>query len=131
MLSSRRTDTAIAFITRSGVSLVNEFLRAYPDASAPLVASVRFPTDLQELARLADEFENTVYLHLGFEKPREKKADRAQFHSKVVLFELEGDERCAIVGSHNWTQCGLEGLNLEAGVVYSSRSAVMKGSCGG
>ena len=82
-----------------------------------LVASVRFPTDLRELANLEDDFPGTVFLHTGFQAPVEKGADRGQFHSKVALLELDDSERCVILGSHNWTGSALHGHNMEAGVI--------------
>jgi len=58
-----------------------------------------------------------VRLHLGFKTPEELGADRGQFHSKVVLVELDATERCIIIGSHNWTGNALLGYNLEAGMI--------------
>jgi hypothetical protein len=52
-----------------------------------------------------------------FKTPKEPDADRGQFHSKVVLIEYEGDARCIVVGSHNWTANALQGFNLEAGMI--------------
>ncbi len=81
------------------------------------MASVRFPTDLKELAKLEDDYPGTVFLHTGFQTPKEDRADRGQFHSKVVLLEMDGAERCIVLGSHNWTANALEGYNLEAGMI--------------
>lgn len=38
-------------------------------------------------------------------------------HTKLLLFDLPGDEAELWVGSHNWTQRALEGPNLEASLV--------------
>ena len=114
---ARRVDAAVAFVTRSGVALVRQYLRSHGLGSARLVASVRFPTDLVELANLEEAFPGTVFLHTGFQTPQEEKAERGQFHSKVVLIERDQTERCIVIGSHNWTQNALEGHNLEAGVI--------------
>lgn len=117
MLGALRLDVAVAFVTRRGVALLRRCLKAHSAGSARLVASVRFPTDLRELANLEDDFPGTVFLHTGFETPQEKGADRGQFHSKVALLELGDTERCIVLGSHNWTENALYGHNMEAGMI--------------
>ena len=117
VLGARRVDAAVAFVTRSGVAFLRQYLKSHPSGKARLVASVRFPTNLQELANLEDDYPGTVFLHTGFQLPVEDDGDRGQFHSKVVLLEMPGKERCIVVGSHNWTQNALEGYNMEAGII--------------
>ena len=94
----------MAFVTRPGVAFLRQYLKTHPPGTARLVASVRFPTNLRELANLEDDYPGTVFLHTGFQTPIEKGGDRGQFHSKIVLLEMAGTERCIILGSHNWTQ---------------------------
>lgn len=117
VLGARRVDAAVAFVTRPGVAFLRQYLKTHPSGKARLVASVRFPTNLPELANLEDDYRGTVFLHTGFQAPLEKDGDRGQFHSKVVLLEMPGTERCIFVGSHNWTQNALQGLNMEAGMI--------------
>ncbi len=117
LLAARRLDAAVAFVTRPGVALLRQYLKTHRPGAAQLVASVRFPTDLRELANLEDDFPGTVFLHTGFQAPVEKGADRGQFHSKVALLELDDSERCVILGSHNWTGGALHGHDVEAGVI--------------
>ena len=117
VLGARRLDAAVAFVTGPGVALLRQYLKTHPPGNARMVASVRFPTDLRELANLEDDYPGTVFLHTGFQTPIEKDADRGQFHSKVALLELDGTERCVILGSHNWTGNALHGHNMEAGVI--------------
>jgi len=117
MLNARKVDAAVAFVTQPGVALLRQYFKSHPPGSARLVASVRFPTDLVELANLEDDYPGTVFLHTGFQRPVEKNADRGQFHSKVVLLELGGADVCIILGSHNWTGNALHGHNMEAGVI--------------
>ena len=62
-------------------------------------------------------YPGTVFLHTGFQTPIEEGGDRGQFHSKIVLLEMAGTERCIILGSHNWTQNALQGYNMEAGMI--------------
>jgi HKD family nuclease len=115
LLGARRVGAAVAFVTRSGVAFLRQYLKTHPSGKARLVASVRFPTNLQALANLQDDYPGTVFLHTGFQAPLEKDGDRGQFHSKVVLVEMPGTERCIVVGSHNWTQNALQGYKRSHG----------------
>ena len=117
VLGARRVDAAVAFVTRPGVAFLRQYLKTHSLGTARLVASVRFPTDIQELANLEDDYPGTVFLHTGFQTPIESGADRGQFHSKVVLLEMDGKERCIVLGSHNWTANALQGYNMEAGMI--------------
>lgn len=114
---AKRLDAAVAFVTRGGAVVLREFISAQGPQNARLVASVRYPTDLVELIRLADAMPERVFIHTGFKTPEEDKADRGQFHSKVVLIEHDGNDRSLLIGSHNWTENALHGHNLEAGVI--------------
>lgn len=107
----------MAFVTRPGAAFLHQYLKTHPSGKARLIASVRFPTSLSDLANLEDDYPGTVFLHTGFQFPIENYGDRGQFHSKVVLLEMADTERCIIVGSHNWTQNALQGHNMEAGIL--------------
>ena len=115
---AKRVDAAIAFVTRGGTGALRELLHSASPPEVRLVASVRFPSDLEELDRLSQKPGCSVWIHTGFRNPKEENADRGQFHSKLVLIERDGDERVVVVGSHNWTENALRGYNLEAGVVF-------------
>jgi HKD family nuclease len=114
---AQRIDAAIAFVTRRGTAVLRELLEQTNPPRVRLVASVRFPTNLDELQRLEHRLPGHVWIHTGYQEPLEERADRGQFHSKIVLAELDGDERIIVVGSHNWTENALCGHNLEAGVI--------------
>lgn len=112
-----RVDVAVAFITAPGVIT---FLRLISNhgvkTNSRLVASVRWPTDIGALGRLARAIPNHVFIHQGYCHPQEKILDRAMMHSKVVYIEKKGGNADILVGSHNWTGNALEGNNLEASV---------------
>jgi hypothetical protein len=108
LAAAHRVDAAVAFVTRPGVALLREYLKTHARRSGRLIASVRFPTDLPALANLEDEFPGTVRLHLGFKKPEEAAAERGQFHSKVLLLEMDATSRCIVVGSAQRRRCGQE-----------------------
>ena len=88
VLAAPRVDAAVAFVTRPGIAFLRQYLKTRPSGKARLVASVRFPTNLPELANLEDDYRGTVFLHTGFQYPVEEDGDRGQFHSKVVLLEM-------------------------------------------
>ena len=60
LLGARKVDAAVAFVTRPGVTLLRQYLKTHPLGTARLVASVRFPTDLDELANLEEDYSGTV-----------------------------------------------------------------------
>lgn len=117
LASATRLEAAIAFVTPGGTTVLREFLKSAESGSARLVASVRFPTNILHLADLAERMPGHVFIHTGFKTPQEDKADRGQFHSKVVLVEYADNTRCIIIGSHNWTENASAGHNLEAGTI--------------
>lgn len=113
---ANRVDAAIAFVTKAGLLPFRTFLMKNLSSSR-LVVSVCFPTNLDELAKIASKMPGRLYLHLGAKEPREKKAERIKLHSKIILVENAGTARTIVIGSHNWTGLALSGGNLEAGVV--------------
>ena len=120
---ARRIDAAIAFVTARGCDLLRHLIALPTAPKTRFVASVRFPTNLQGLADIAGKFPGRVWIHTGYKEPHEAAAERGQFHSKLVVADLDGDERLVIVGSHNWTENALRGHNLEAGVILRCREA--------
>lgn len=113
---ARRIDAAVAFVTKHGTETLLKLLRQPSPPQVRLVVSVRFPTDIGALCRLEPRLNGNLFIHTGYQLPEEEHADRGQFHSKVVLIETNATERSILVGSHNWTECGLRGVNIEAGV---------------
>lgn len=120
---ARRVEAAIAFVSAYGVERWLELLQAPEPPEARLVVSVRFPTQLAALCRLEPRMAGNLFIHTGYDEPLEKYADRGQLHSKVVLIDYGNGECAAVVGSHNWTEYGLRGVNLEAGVVIHCGSS--------
>jgi HKD family nuclease len=110
-----RVDIAVAFVTDYGARTIREIAsKLKGGANVRLIVSALFPTDLASIKELAAQNVD-VWVHRG----RLNKAEELhwQFHSKVVFIEGEGQWRTIIVGSHNWTQNGLNGGNLEASLV--------------
>ncbi len=67
--SARHLDAAVAFVTTPGVAMLRQYLKAHTSATARLVASARFPTNLIALAHLEEDYPDTVFLHTGFQTP--------------------------------------------------------------
>jgi len=113
-------DIAVAFVSQAGAEAIQLIKDQLTDrVPVRLVVSVLFPTDLDAIARLAHRIE--VWIHLGYEEAEEKL--HGQFHSKILFIERSNQSRVIVVGSHNWTKNGLEGVNLEASLVVTCEEA--------
>ena len=106
----------MAFITQRGVELFQGLKPLDPRPDLRLVASVRWPSDLDALQKLAADWPGSVWLHLCGNSPRERAGDRFQMHSKIVYVEHPGQPVDAFIGSHNLTAAALDGINDEASV---------------
>ncbi len=116
--NAARVEIAAAFVTGPGV---RTFLRLVSGESvrrhSRVVASIRWPTNLDSLNELAQRIPGRVYLYRGMILPEEINHDRPLMHSKVVYIEHERSEDVDIlVGSHNWTAQALHGNNVEASI---------------
>lgn len=117
---SVHVQAAVAFVTKAGVDLVQD---AVPNTvPMRLVASVRWPTDLDALSTLAQRRPNSIWLHLAGADPEEVSADKYQMHSKALLLKYDGPAFRAFVGSHNLTSAALDGINLEATIEVETQS---------
>jgi hypothetical protein len=119
---ARRVEAAMAFVTRHGVERWLELFQQSKPPEARLVVSVRFPTDLAALCRLEPRMSGNLFIHTGYLEPHEQNAERGQFHSKLVLIDYVDGESAVVVGSHNWTENALCGINLEAGVILRGQT---------
>jgi hypothetical protein len=90
LAGAQRIDAAVAFVTRRGADLVRQLMALPGLPVIRLVASVRFPTNLSQLAELAGKLPRRVWIHLGYNQPQEALGDRGQFHSKLAMADLEG-----------------------------------------
>jgi hypothetical protein len=112
-----QVEAAVAFVTMPGV---RTFLKLVPKRSvrqkSRFVASIRWPTDLDALGKLAAKMPGRVYIHRGYFLPEEGNHDRSLMHSKTVYIESAQGDVHILVGSHNWTGQALDGNNLEASV---------------
>lgn len=110
---AHRVDIAMAFMTRHGVDFLSKAIeRSVPDTWR-LVVSVRWPTDLEAIAELAERYPSSIWIHLGGLSPEERKAERYQLHSKIIKTEDGVGNVDLFIGSHNWTAMALEGVNIE------------------
>lgn len=71
--------------------------------------------------------ENVALVHLGHTRRTDGKKNpferlRPMLHSKIYLFDMEGEQSTALIGSHNLTGFALRGLNGEAGVLLEGPS---------
>ncbi len=119
---ARRVEGAVAFVTRFGVERWLELLNLPDPSETRLVVSVRFPTALAELCRLEPKMAGKLFIHTGYSEPHEERADRGQFHSKIVVIEYGDGKAAVVIGSHNWTENALCGINMEAAVILRGQA---------
>ena len=123
LLTARRLDAAVAFVTRAGAALMRN----------SSIATRRAARDWSQACGFRPIFRNwrsfkTIFPErcscISVSRSRARKTPTGHsFTRKIALFELEGDNRCIVVGSHNWTGYGLEGGNLEAGVILRGQES--------
>ena len=109
-----RVRAAVAFMTGEGVNWVSKALAKNPGVDFKLLVSVRWPTNLAALAKLAEKRPDSVWLHLCGVLPKEVDGEVYQFHPKLLVAERADGAADVVVGSHNWTGMALHGLNQEA-----------------
>src|SRR5688500_5235303 len=81
------------------------------------------PTDVDALAALAAQGANLRVYYEGIPTytAGRRKEPPCLLHSKMLLFSAEDRTAELWVGSHNWTNRGLLGLNVEASLVVRLR----------
>jgi hypothetical protein len=92
---------------------------------------VHKPTNIDRICNLA---QNGARMLFHGKKIIEKKKPDGKtpslptnlLHSKILLFDLSGEEAELWVGSHNWTEYALGGINIETSLrVRLSRSSIL------
>lgn len=85
-----------------------------------LCVDIHLPTDIDILCDMKAAGAN-VYLHLLHPNPQpgDLKAQMPKYllHPKILLFDQPGQTRELWVGSHNWTNRAISGLNIEASLI--------------
>ena len=119
---AKNFDAAIAFVTKGGISFLRRELTNLDKIDWRIIVGVQMPTDLQELNKLAEDFPNRVWIHLGGKYPIEARSLRFQMHSKVILIKDELNVNHLFVGSHNFTKMALDGVNNEASIYIKSEN---------
>jgi hypothetical protein len=118
---ARSVHIAVAFVHERGVEEIAAILETCNTGSVSVIISVMFPTALNAISALVEKQKKRieeerfgVFIHLGNEHGCGDEPH--QFHSKLILIEYEKRSPVILVGSHNWTENGLDGHNLEASV---------------
>ena len=88
-----------------------------------ICVDIHLPTDLDELARLASRgAEVRIYcVEIPTRSENNKKEPPYLMHAKTLLFWMSGGTAELWVGSHNWTNRALLGLNVECTLVLRLR----------
>lgn len=75
------------------------------------------PTDVSKVCKLAASGAS-MYFHLEYvdEKNPPPNMPDHLLHSKVLLFDLPENKASILIGSHNWTNRALSGINIETSI---------------
>ncbi len=122
-LDSDKIRASIAFWTMSFqdiLSITNDtfMLRAMKSEDSYLCSDIQLPTNIEALAGLKQAGVD-VYLNFRRLVPTLKKATSSLglLHTKMILADKKDGTAEIWVGSHNWTQFALRGINTEISLV--------------
>ena len=107
---------AVAFCTKSGVSVLRNHVARLKKEGSFVVVSYNKPTDYYALAEIHKKAPDSVFVHYGAASPYEINFGNPLMHSKVVYAE-KGNDAQLWVGSHNLTGNAMLGLNYEAALL--------------
>ena len=96
-IKAQQLDIVVAFLTRHGVDFLEKQLALAKPKVWRLVVSIKWPTDLDRIANLAERYKGHVWIHLGGLTPTERKANRYQLHSKLIWLTLVSGKFLRIV----------------------------------
>jgi hypothetical protein len=107
-----RARFAVAYLTAKGATTMEPVIQAVEATRYGFgIVSVEWPTDIDELVRLAHRLPGKLFIHLGT-WPKSGKKDIGKLHCKIIYIDADSDARIQ-VGSHNWTDSALNGSNIE------------------
>lgn len=98
------------------------FLEKLANADSYMCVDISAPTDLDKLNDLVKYCQSNIYLHCVEFYPKETQSKEFQhlLHSKIILFNLPDGKAKLWLGSHNFTQFALSGLNFESSVLIET-----------
>jgi NgoFVII restriction endonuclease len=98
------------------------FLDKLAYADSYMCVDISTPTDLDKLNSLVKDYKSTIYLHCVEFYPKDAQSKEFQrlLHSKILLFKLPNGQAKIWLGSHNFTQFALSGLNFESSVLIET-----------
>ncbi len=116
----------VAFWT-IGIGQIEQFLGAaflekLAHTDSYMCVDISAPTDLDKLHDLVKYRQSNIHLHCVkfYPKGTQFKDLTYLLHSKIVLFNLPDGKAKLWLGSHNFTQFALSGLNFESSVLIET-----------
>lgn len=92
-------------------------LNALKKPNSYYCVDIQLPTNIRNLANHVNAGASEIYLHQYRLDPSVYNLNTNLLHSKIALFELKNNEVEIWIGSHNFTNYALSGINLEASTV--------------
>jgi hypothetical protein len=120
---AERLQAAVAFWTVAETLFEPSLTHVLRHENSFLAVDVHLPTDIEALASLAKAGANVrIYAEeIPTYSMNGRKDPPALLHTKMLLFSLNDGNAELWVGSHNWTNRAILGLNVEASLVVTLR----------
>lgn len=119
---ARAMRASVAFWTLPPGYLHENFGRLMQQADSFCCVDVHWPTSPEALALYYAEGARGFYLYCKeIYQTGKLQARHNLLHTKMLVLDMPGGEAEIWVGSHNFTQYALNGINLEASVVLTCR----------
>ena len=115
---------SVAFWTVSDNLLNNKISPALQDKSGFLCVDLHLPTDIDALADLVRSGANVSIFceEIATYTDNKRKEPPCLLHPKILLFWSTDGTAELWVGSHNWTNRAILGLNVEASIVIKMKA---------
>ncbi len=99
------------------------FLEKLAKPESFMCVDISTPTDLDKLSDLTKYYQSNIYLHCVKFYPQGAQFKDLTYllHSKILLFNLPDGKAKLWLGSHNFTQFALSGLNFESSVLIETK----------
>lgn len=119
---ARALRASVAFWTLPPGYLHENFGRLMQQADSFCCVDVHWPTSLEVMAQHYGKGARGFYLYCKeIYQTGKLQARHNLLHTKMLVLDMPGGEAEIWVGSHNFTQYALNGVNLEASVVLTCR----------
>ncbi|MEG4588972.1 hypothetical protein QUA54_27700 [Microcoleus sp. MOSTC5] len=112
---------SVAYWTISETYFSSDLVKLLTKKDSFACIDISHPTNITEVCKIADSTNNNIYFYtksLVKDNSQEQTSYMANhlLHSKILLFDLPDKKASIWIGSHNWTNRALSGINIETSV---------------